>query len=45
MRLGVAESDLDAIDAAALALVDAATEEAIARDLPAPGERVHRRLG
>ena len=36
LRIGVPESDLDAMDAAALALVDAATEEAVAGDLPAP---------
>ena len=36
LRLGVATDRLDEIDAAALALVDTATEEAIAGELPAP---------
>jgi pyruvate dehydrogenase E1 component alpha subunit len=36
LRLGVAADRLDEIDAAALALVDTATEEAIAGELPAP---------
>jgi acetoin:2,6-dichlorophenolindophenol oxidoreductase subunit alpha len=36
VRLGVEESRLDAIDAEVLALVDRATEEAVAGDLPAP---------